>query len=279
MPEIQLSQGTIHYQDEGKGTTILLIHGLLVNGRVWERVVPLLAGGARVIVPDLPLGSHAPAMNADADLSPAGLGSLIAELLERLDLEDVTIVGNDTGGALTQIAVASHPARIARIVLTNCDAFEHFPPPAFAPVFKFVARVPGSVKGLELGGRIKFIRRNSMKLAPLTVDPVPDDMLRSWLAPLKDRGVRRDLVKVARGIAPEQTLAAAEQLRGSELPALIVWGTRDRFFPLSDAERLAALFADARIEKVPDARAFVQLDQPKRLAELVLEHVRERAIT
>jgi pimeloyl-ACP methyl ester carboxylesterase len=275
MPEIRLSQGSIQYQDEGTGPTIVLIHGLLVNGTVWERVVPLLSGHARVIVPDLPLGSHRQAMNADADLSAPALGELIAELLDRLELDDVTIIGNDTGGALTQLAVAAHPERISRLVLTNCDAFEHFPPPTFALAFKALARVPGAVKALELLGRVKFLRTRSMELAPLTVDPVPDELLKGWVAPLRDPAVRRDLVKVLRGISPEYTLAAAKQLRGFDRPVLLVWGTRDKFFPLADAERLAALFSDVQLEQIDGARAFVQLDAPDRLAELVLEQLRE----
>jgi len=271
MPEIELAQGTVHYRDEGSGPPIVLIHGLLVNGRVWERVVPLLSDSHRVIVPELPLGSHPQAMEPDADLSATGLGDLIAELIERLELERVTIVGNDTGGALTQIAVAAHPERIARIVLTNCDAFEHFPPPAFAGVFKLVARVPGAIKCLELGGRSRFVRSRAMALAPLTVKPIPDELLKAWISPLRDAGVRRDLRKVAQGISADHTLAAAEQLRSFDGTALIVWGTRDKFFPLADAERLRQLFSDARLETIEDARAFVQLDAPERLAELVLE--------
>jgi pimeloyl-ACP methyl ester carboxylesterase len=271
MPEIQVSQGTIQYRDEGSGPPIVLIHGLLVNGRVWERLVPLLSERARVIVPDLPLGSHSRPMNADADLSAPALGDLIAELIERLELEDVTIAGSDTGGALTQIAVAAHPERIGRLVLVNCDAFEHFPPPAFGPMFKMLARVPGAIKGIELGGRLRFVRTRAMAAMPLTVEPVPDELLRSWIEPLKDPGVRRDLRKVARGVSTEYTLAAAERLRSFSGPVLIAWGTCDKFFPLADAERLRDLFGDARLELIDDARAFVQLDTPKRLAELVLE--------
>jgi pimeloyl-ACP methyl ester carboxylesterase len=271
MPEIRLSQGTIHYREEGSGPPIVLIHGLLVNGRVWERVVPLLSGEHRVIVPELPLGSHPQAMEPGADLSAHALGNLIGELIERLGLEQVTIVGNDTGGALTQIAVAAHPERIARIVLTNCDSFEHFPPPAFAGMFKLLGRAPGAIKALELGGRSRRVRRRAMALLPLTVRPIPDELLAAWMSPLRDAGVRRDLRKVAQGISSEHTLAAAEKLRSFDGTALIVWGTRDKFFPLADAERLEQLFPDARLELIDDARAFVQLDAPKRLAELILE--------
>lgn len=271
MPQVELSQGTIHYRDEGSGRPIVLVHGLLVNCRVWERLVPLLSEGARCIVPDLPLGSHPSAMNPQSDLSPPGLATLIAELIERLELQDVTLVGNDTGGALCQLVVTAHPERIGRLVLINCDAFEHFPPPPFDRLVKFLARVPGAVAGLAAGGRLASVRRRAMALAPLTVDPVPDDLLEDWISPLRDRAVRRDLVKVLRGIDPRHTLQAAQELPGFRRPALIVWGTEDRFFPIQDAERLAARFPQARLERVEGARTFVQMDAPDRLAALIKE--------
>jgi pimeloyl-ACP methyl ester carboxylesterase len=269
MPQIELSQGTIHYRDEGEGSPLVLIHGLLVNGRVWERLVPLLSTSSRVIVPDLPLGSHPEAMNPAADLSPTGLAALIAELIERLDLSDVTLVGNDTGGALCQLVITAHPNRIGRLVLVNCDAFEHFPPPPFKGVVKFLSRVPGAVAGLAAGARLGPVRRGAMSLAPLTVDPVPDELLRAWVSPLRDRGVRRDLIRVLRGIDPKHTLEAASKLPEFEQPVLIAWGTRDKFFPIEDAERLAALFPHARLERVDGARTFVQMDAPDRLAALI----------
>src|SRR5581483_7017495 len=102
---------------------------------------------------------------------------------------NVTLVGNDTGGALCQIVCAHHPERVGALVLINCDAFENFPPKAFKPLVKFLARVPGAVAGLVLGGRILQVRQGAMSLAPLTVDPIDDELLRSWLSPLRDRGV------------------------------------------------------------------------------------------
>jgi pimeloyl-ACP methyl ester carboxylesterase len=281
MPEIRLSQGTIHYRDDGAGPPVVLIHGLLVNGSVWDRLLPGVSAHARCIVPDLPLGSHRQPMNRAADLSPPGLAALIAELIERLELDDVTLVGNDTGGALCQLVVAAHPDRIGRLVLTNCDAFEDFPPAAFRLLVKGLGHVPGAVAALEALGRLRPVRQVSMSLAPLTVEPIPDAMLRAWLSPLRNPAVRRDLVKVLRGISPKHTLDAAARLPGFTRPVLIAWGTRDRFFPLADAERLAALFADARLEKIDTARAFVQMDAPERLAELVtaLAPVRESSVS
>jgi pimeloyl-ACP methyl ester carboxylesterase len=269
MPEIQLSQGPVHYRDEGSGPVVVLIHGVLVNGTVWDRTVSELSERARCIVPDLPLGSHRIAMGEGADLTPLGLAQLISDLIERLELDHVTLVGNDTGGALCQLVCAHHPERISRLVLTNCDAFENFPPRAFRLVIRALARVPGAVAALDLLGRLRVMRRATMAIAPLTVEPVPDSLLKGWTSPLHDRHVRRDLVRALQGISPEHTLDAAERLRTFDRPALIAWGMRDRFFPFSDAERLAAVLPNSRLERIDNARTFVQLDAPERLADLV----------
>jgi pimeloyl-ACP methyl ester carboxylesterase len=162
--------------------------------------------------------------------------------------------------------------------LTNCDAFEHFPPSALRPIIWGLARVPGSVAALDLLGRSRVMRKASMSLAPLTVEPVPDALLKDWISPLHDRRVRRDLVKVARGIAPDVMLNAEPGLRHFDRPALIVWGMRDKFFPVADAQRLAQTLPDARLERIDNARTFVQLDAPERLAELIGGFVASAAV-
>ena len=142
MPTVELPQGRVHFRDEGEGPVVVLVHGVLVNGLLWRKVVPELTGGARVVVPELPLGAHPEPLHADADLSPTGLAQLVADLLDALDLDDVTLVGNDTGGAICQIVAANHPARVGRLVLTSCDMEENFPPKAFAPLIR-LAQLPG----------------------------------------------------------------------------------------------------------------------------------------
>jgi pimeloyl-ACP methyl ester carboxylesterase len=268
MPEIQLSQGIVRYREQGTGTPIVLVHGLLVNGNIWDRLVPLLAAQGRCIVPDLPLGSHSQPMNKGADLSAPGLARLIAEFMERLELEDVTLVGNDTGGALCQLVAADHPERLGRLVLTTCDAFENFPPPAVRPMVTAL-KLPGALVATSLIGRLRVVRRAAFKAMPLTMQPIPDEQVKSWVAPLADKRIRADLATVVRGIDPADTVAAAERLRDFDRPALIAWGAEDRFFPFSDAERLAATLPNARLERIPNARAFVQLDAPERLAEMI----------
>src|SRR6266487_5487234 len=129
--EVSLPQGSVHYCDQGTGPTLVFLHGLLANSLLWSRVIPRLSGQFRCIAPDLPLGAHSHPMQPDADLSPPGVAQLVADFLEALDLHDVTLVGNDTGGALCQFVLDTDASRIGRLVLTNCDAFEKFPPAPF----------------------------------------------------------------------------------------------------------------------------------------------------
>jgi pimeloyl-ACP methyl ester carboxylesterase len=269
MPEIELSQGTIQYRDEGSGPVVVLVHCMLVDASIWDPVVGLLAGHARCVVPDLPLGSHRRSMRPGADLSPPGVARLIVELLERLELSDVTLVGNDTGGALCQLVAAHHPERLDRLVLCDCDAFENFPPRSFAPAVQVLGRVPGALAAYALLARLRPVRRGLAAVMGLTARPIPDEIVRAWAAPLADAGVRADVTKLLRGISSDQTVQAAVQLRSFERPALIIWGTDDRFFPLRDGERLAATLPNARLEVIEGARTFVQLDAPARFADLV----------
>ncbi|MGI5126112.1 alpha/beta fold hydrolase [Pseudonocardia sp. CA-107938] len=273
MPVVQLSRGPVHYTDAGSGPVVVLIHGLLVNGTLWDGVAPLLAREHRVLVPDLPLGSHREAMRPDADLSPAGLAAHIAEFLDALDLQDVTLVGNDTGGALCQITAADHSKRLARLVLTNCDAYDNFLPPAFRPV-QLLPRIPGA---LWLTAKLIHTRVAKASFDVLVTGRIPADLYAGWTAHASDAGVRHDVGKVLRGITVRETQRAIAALRRSAPATLLVWGDADPFFKPPFARRLAADIPGARLEWVPGARTFVPIDRPERVAELVAEHVRTAA--
>src|SRR2546430_7921085 len=112
--EVRLPQGTIRYREMGTGEPIVLVHGLLTNGELWREVAPRIAADFRVIAPDWPLGSHEIPLNAGADRSPLGLAALIADFMDALQLENVTLVGNDTGGAPCPPRAAHHPPPPAR---------------------------------------------------------------------------------------------------------------------------------------------------------------------
>jgi pimeloyl-ACP methyl ester carboxylesterase len=271
----RIPQGTIAYRELGEGEPILFVHGLLVDGRLWDGVAERLASGHRCIVPDWPMGSHRTAMSESADLSPPGLAEVIVAFMDEIGLERATVVGNDTGGAVSQILTANHPDRVERLVLTNCDTFEHFPPFPFNGLTLF-ARIPGGVSALQAPLRFAAARR--MGFAPLVKHPLDQGLVDGWLASAReDAAVKRDLTKILRGIDKRQTIEAAEKLRGFERPVRFAWATEDRFFKLAHAERLAATLRDARVEPIADARTFVPQDQPARVAELIGEFVAEGA--
>lgn len=277
MSEARLPQGTIDYRESGEGPPIVFAHGLLVDGRLWRKVTPLLEDRFRCIVPDLPLGSHRRPMSADADLTPPGLARLIADFLEALDLRDVVLVANDTGGAISQITAANHPERIGRLLLTNCDAFENFLPPAFRPM-QWAARVPPVLNGMMQGMRFAPMRRLPTAYGRLIKKDLAGAPTREWVEPFLSNGdVRRDTVKVLRGIDPRYTIEAAEKLRDFDRPALLAWAVEDRFFKVSFAERLADTINGATLERIEDSYTFVSEDQPERLAELIARFAREPA--
>jgi pimeloyl-ACP methyl ester carboxylesterase len=263
--EIDLPAGRIRYREAGAGKPVVFVHGYLVDGRLWDGVVDRLSDSCRCLAPDWPIGAQQIAMNPDADLSPPGVAAIIASFLDALDLEDVTIVGNDSGGAMSQVLVTRHPQRIGRLVLTNCDTHENFPPGIFKAMPP-LAKLPGGMTLLSLPFRSGAVARAAFK--PFTRKPIPPDLIASWMEPgMNDKGVRRDLKKVTVGMNKRYTLEAAEKLRGSQLPMLFAWAPGDKLFPLSYAERLAGEAGNARIVEIADANTFVALDQPQRLSE------------
>jgi pimeloyl-ACP methyl ester carboxylesterase len=269
--EIRLPAGTVRYRETGEGRPVVFVHGYLVDGRLWDGVVDRLSDRCRCIAPDWPIGAQKVAMNPDADLSPYGIAAIVDSFLTALDLSDVTLVGNDSGGAMSQVTVTRHPERIGRLVLTNCDTHENFPPGIFKTMPP-LAKLPGGMAVLAAPFRIPAVARAAFR--PFTRDPLPPELIASWMDPgLHDPGVKRDLKKVTVGMNKRYTLEAAEKLKESELPTLLTWAPGDRLFPLKYAERLTADMPNARLVQIPDAKTFVPIDQPQRLADEIATFV------
>ena len=258
----------------GEGPTVVFVHGALVNANLWRKVVPRLESCKRVTL-DLPLGSHLEPMPKGADLTPAGLTDLIADALEALDLDDVTIVGSDTGGGLTQILAVRRPERIGALVLTSCDAFDNFPPRFFRIVLA-PARIPGAIPVAFGGLRARALRRLPIAYGWLTNEQIEADAEDSYVLPILTRKeVARDFRRVLAGLDPSYTIDAALKLASWDRPALIAWSADDRFFPIEHGERLAKVIPGARFERIEGARTFSSEDQPERLAGLIGAFVEE----
>lgn len=270
--EIELSAGTIRYREKGQGRPIVFVHGLFSNGELWRDVAGALPQESfRAFMPDWPLGSHPASMKADADLSPSGVARLIGEFLIALDLSDVTLVANDTGGAIAQLLVVDQPERIGRLVLTPSDAFDNFFPPIFRPL-QYLARVPGLLTVALQPLRVRALRRLPMAFGWLAKRPIPSDLTDEWLRPfLTDAGIRRDTARLLSAVDPQDTIAAAKRFHSFQSPVLLAWAIEDRLFPIEHGQRLSRLFPNARLEEIPDSYTFVPIDQPARLASLLRE--------
>jgi pimeloyl-ACP methyl ester carboxylesterase len=271
---LELSAGTIEYEDTGgNGPAIVLLHGLMMDGSLWRNVVRELRGEFRCVLPTLPLGGHRIPMPAEADLSMPGIAGLVGELIERLDLRDCTLAMNDWGGGQLLIGGAQD-ARIARLALCSCEAFDNVPPQGAARLLPLIARVPCGLAAALVPFRFDALRRLPMTYGPLSKRPVPREAMDRWFGPVRDQpAIRRDLRKyvLSSRDGRRRLLAAAERLRGFDRPALIAWAAEDKLMPREHGPRLAELMPQARLEVIADSRTLIPEDQPVLLA----GHLRE----
>ena len=269
---IELSAGALEYVDTaGPGPAIVLLHGLMMDASLWGEVIAELAGERRCIVPTLPLGAHRHAMLPAADLSLNGIAALVAELLDRLDLDDVTVVGNDTGGAVVQLLMTTRAARVGRAVLVSCNAFDNFPPGLTGKALVMSGRLSPTLFGLFMRQmRLRALRRLPLAFGWLTKRG--DAATARWIRPVLEHAeVRRDTLHVLRGVRADRglLLATAEGLPSFDRPVLVVWAREDRVMPPEHGRRLAELLPRAELVEIDDSYTLVPLDQPSRLAEVI----------
>ena len=278
MNEVELSAGTVAYQDTGgDGPTVVLLHGMLMDASLWEEVVADLSADHRCVAPTLPFGAHRHPVHADADLSLPGIASLVRELLERLDLRDVTLVGNDTGGALVQLLMVGGDARVGRVVLASCEAFDNLPPGLTGRTLALTGRLPPRLFGLFMQQmRLRALRRLPVAFGWLTLRG--DAATARWVRPvMRQSEIRRDAVRMLRAALSDRQLLlrTAESLPSFDRPALVVWASGDRVMPVEHGRRLARLLPQGRLVEVADSRTLIPLDQPVELAGLIRSFVRE----
>jgi len=269
MTAVTLTAGTIHYEKSGPpgGRPIVFVHGYAMGSSLWRPLTERLAAqGFQTFAPTWPLGAHTEAMRDQSVLTMEGIASLVNEFCEALELTDVVLVGNDTGGAIAQILAVTTPARLGGLVLTSCDAFEHFPPPILKPFIAAARFTPAFRAALE-PLRTKLARRRAYgALAHTDIEPLAAE----WVRPaLTDSGVREDLRRFTASLHRETTVAAGARLGEFTKPALVAWSADDAFFPVDDGCRLADALPSARFELIEHARTFSMIDQPEMLANLI----------
>jgi pimeloyl-ACP methyl ester carboxylesterase len=250
-----------------------------MDASLWDDVIADLSVDHRCVAPTLPLGAHRHAMGADADLSLRGVARLVAELVDRLDLHDVTVVGNDTGGALVQLMLCNDTPRVRRVVLASCDAFDNFPPGLTGKTLVLTGKLPPALFGLFMQQmRLRPLRRLPIAFGWLTKRG--DAVTARWMRPvLQQPEIRRDTVRVLRAAAADKQLLleAAECLPSFDRPALVVWASDDRVMPPEHGPRLADTLPRGRLVEVADSYTLIPLDQPAELARLVRDLTRDPA--
>jgi pimeloyl-ACP methyl ester carboxylesterase len=265
--EVQLSGGTLAYWEEGSGPPLLFVHGVFVNHLLWtSKLVPLLSDRFRCIAPDWPLGSHS--LPFGGELSPFVVADMIGELAAVLGLEKPALVGNDTGGALCQMAVVRHPELASRMVLTNCDAYDKFPPQPFTYLV-WVPHVPGATTLLAQSMRLRMNRRLPIAYGGLSkhLDPETE---KAFVRPvIEDRRVRADIHGFLKRAKKKDMAATSAQYGSIEIPVTIAWGEDDRAFKLEMGERMAREIPNAELHRIPDSKTLVPIDQPEKLAALI----------
>jgi pimeloyl-ACP methyl ester carboxylesterase len=269
MPAVTLDAGTLDYESSGPddGRPAVFVHGYAMGASLWRPLTERLsARGLRCIAPTWPLGAHRQAMRPGADVTMGGVATMIAELLERLDLREVVLMGNDTGGALAQVVAGTYPERLGALVLSGCDAFEHFPPPILKP-FIAASRAQPLFRAALQPMRTRFARQRAY--GPLAHADL-EQLSAEWIAPaLSDPAVAEDLRRLTASMKQQVTLDAAARLETFTKPALVAWSDEDAFFPVEDGRRLADVLPNARFELIERARTFSMIDQPDSLAELI----------
>ncbi|OZM82124.1 alpha/beta fold hydrolase [Pseudonocardia sp. MH-G8] len=273
MTSIELPHGVVSFRVAGPADTaappVLFVHPFLIDGTLWSGVADLLATqGIRSYAPDWPLGAHRTPVRPGTDQSPRGVARQILRFIEALDLRDVTLVGGDTGGALCQFLLDTDPSRIGRVVLTNCDAFDVFPPFPFNVMF-FLLKGETRMKINMQPMRWRAFRHSPLGLGLLAneLDPA---QTRSWIEPsLTDGAIRKDAVEFLKAAEPKDLLDVSTRLSRFTGPVTIVWGTADRAFTPKLGRRLQHAFRNARFVEVPEARTLVPLDAPQQLADAI----------
>ncbi|MCD2194284.1 alpha/beta hydrolase [Actinomycetospora endophytica] len=267
MHTLDLPAGTVEYTESGEGPPVVLLHGLLMDHTVWDPVLPLLPPGFRYVRPVLPLGAHRIPMRQDADLTLPAMVDLVADLLDALDLTDVTLVHSDWGGALF-LTARGRDARVNRQVVLPCEAFDNFPPGLPGAMVGLAARLPGGLRLAARPLRVSWLRRLPLLFGRMARDPIPDDVVRRWTDPvLHDDGVLRDLTAYVATRFDRAALlrdtAALERFPGE---VLVLWSPDNRVMPPEHGRRLAGLFPAGRLVEIPGARVLSMLDEPAAVA-------------
>lgn len=271
---VQISSGRISYIEQGSGPVALFLHGVLLNGHLWRHQLERLSGIRRCIAVDL-LAHGDTEIVRDQDVSVSANARMIEEFLEALKIDQVDLVGNDSGSGICQIFAALHPARVRSLTLTDGDAHDNWPPEAFRPFLAMAAG--GGLRGtLEALLADKSVYRSPQALGPAYEHPeqVSDETIEVYLRPFLRTGQQtHDLQRFLAAFDNRHTLAIEEQLKTLKAPTLIVWRTDDVYFDVKWSHWLADNIPGTRRRvEFKGARIFFPEERPEEFNQELRAH-------
>jgi pimeloyl-ACP methyl ester carboxylesterase len=271
---VDTPSGRISYVEHGSGPVALFVHGVLLNGYLWRHQLAALGGLRRCIALDL-LAHGGTEIPASQDVSVTANAHMIAEFLDALQVNQVDLIGNDSGGGICQIFAALFPQRLRSLALTDCDAHDNWPPEAFKPFVSMVA-AGGLEETLNAMLNDKSIYRSPRALGPAYERPeaVTDDTIETYLRPLVRSPHRiRDLERFVGAFDCRHTVAIEARLRQVRVPTLIAWGTDDVFFDLKWSSWLEKTIPGTRKRvELKSARLFFPEERPHEFNEELRLH-------
>ncbi|MFZ0815755.1 MAG: alpha/beta hydrolase [Candidatus Sulfotelmatobacter sp.] len=248
---VKTASGNISYIEQGSGPVALFVHGVLLNGYLWRHQLADMSDIRRSIAVDL-LAHGDTEIAPDQDVSVTANAKMLKEFLDALNIDQVDLVGNDSGGGIAQIFAALYPERVRSLTLTDCDTHDNWPPEAFKPFLTMAAA--GGLRGtLDAMLADKNVYRSPQALGPAYEHPeqVTDDTIEKYLRPFVRTEQRtRDLQRFLAAFDNKHTLAIEARLKTLKAPTLIVWGTDDVYFDVKWSRWLA--------ENIPGTRRRVE---------------------
>ncbi len=270
--QVDTASGPASYVDLGEGPPAVFVHGVGTSSYLWRGVIDLVAAQRRCIAVDLPLHGCTPAAPAQ-DLTLGGLARFVADVCAALGLGEIDLIANDTGGAVAQIVAARDPARLRSLTLTDCESHDRVPPRAFLPTVLLARAGLLAPLGRRLSRDLGRVRKRIYGMGYQDPDHPSDDQLRAWARTLATQEGARQYQRLIAGLRPDDLLAVEPRLARLEVPTLLVWGTDDVFFPLSDAYWLRDTIPGAGdVVELAGARLFFPDERPAELAAALLRH-------
>ena len=228
---VETPSGRIGFVERGSGPVALFVHGVVLNGWLWRHQLHGLAGVRRCIAPDL-LAHGRTEINLNQDVSVTANARMLKEFIDALQIDQVDLVGNDSGGGICQIFAALYPERVRTITLTNCDTHDNWPPEAFKPFGEMVAHggLPATLAAM-LSDKNIYRSPEALGLAYERPNEVTDATIDTYLQPHGRTEQRtHDLERFVVAFDNRHTVSIEGKLRALKAPALIVWGDDDVYF-------------------------------------------------